>query len=341
MATAAEFRAMRRAIELAAASSLPPGPNPRVGCVLLDADGSVISEGYHLGAGHPHAEVVALEGASGRTRGATAVVTLEPCAHTGRTGPCSQALIDAGVGRVVFGQSDPNPAAAGGGSQLRGVGIEVEAGLLSAEASALNPQWSVAVSRGRPFVTAKVAGTLDGRIAAADGTSRWITGEAAREQVHALRSLVDAVLVGTGTAIADDPALTDRRAQAGRQPRPVVIGLTDLPAHLQLNQRDVIQLRTHDLAEAVSQLFELGDRWLLLEGGPTLTTAMLAAGLVDELIWYVAPTMLGVGKSAIGDLGVSTIAQAQRWEIASLGMVGADARIDLKPKLGGGPGGGG
>lgn len=331
MATEAELRAMRRAIELAGATSLPPGPNPRVGCVLLDPQENVLSEGFHLGAGHPHAEVAALRQVGARAQGATAVVTLEPCAHTGRTGPCTQALIAAGIRRVVFGQSDPNPAAAGGASELRSAGIDVEPGLLSSEAYELNPQWSVAVSRGRPFVTAKVAGTLDGRIAALDGTSRWITGEPAREEVHALRSRVDAVVIGTGTAIADDPDLTDRRAQAGRQPRPVVVGMSDLPSHLRLNARGVIQIRTHDLAEAMTELFELGDRWVLLEGGPTLTTAMLVAGLVDELVWYVAPAMLGAGKSAIGDLGISTIAQAQRWEIAFLGLVGTDARIDLKP----------
>jgi diaminohydroxyphosphoribosylaminopyrimidine deaminase/5-amino-6-(5-phosphoribosylamino)uracil reductase len=196
MATTSEVSAMRRALGLAVTPGVPTGPNPRVGCVLLGPDGAVLAEGYHRGAGTAHAEVDALSRAGAAARGATAVVTLEHCDHTGRTGPCSLALLDAGVARVVYGQADPNPVAAGGAARLRTAGVDVEGGLLADQAAAVNEAWTVAVSRGRPYVTWKTATTLDGRTAAADGTSGWITGPAARGDVHRLRSEVDAVADG-------------------------------------------------------------------------------------------------------------------------------------------------
>src|SRR4051812_43769812 len=208
--TPAEQAAMARALELAATPGVPLGPNPRVGCVLLDDSGATVAEGHHRGAGSPHAEADALARAGERARGTTAVVTLEPCAHTGRTGPCAVALRDAGVRRVVFAQADPNPVAAGGGVLLREAGIEVEEGLRRDDARALNRTWTFAVEHGRPFVTWKFATTLDGKSAAADGTSRWITSHAARVDAHRLRALCDAMLVGTGTVEVDDPALTVR-----------------------------------------------------------------------------------------------------------------------------------
>ena len=188
--TAAEQAAMTRALALAATPGVPLGPNPRVGCVLLDDTGATVAEGYHRGAGSPHAEADALAAAGERARGTTAVVTLEPCAHTGRTGPCAVALRDAGVRRVVFAQADPNPVAAGGGALLREAGVEVEQGLMVDEARALNRVWTFAVEHGRPFVTWKFATTLDGRSAAADGTSRWVSGRAARLDTHRLRGAV-------------------------------------------------------------------------------------------------------------------------------------------------------
>ncbi|NAZ88631.1 bifunctional diaminohydroxyphosphoribosylaminopyrimidine deaminase/5-amino-6-(5-phosphoribosylamino)uracil reductase RibD, partial [Kineococcus indalonis] len=203
---------MRRALQLAALGPAT-GPNPRVGCVLIDDAGRPLAEGHHRGAGTAHAEAAALADLAARglsARGATAVVTLEPCTHTGRTGPCAQALLAAGVRRVVVADTDPNPAAAGGAALLAAAGVEVETGLLAGQARALNERWATAVGRGRPWVTWKFAATLDGRSAAADGSSRWITSAAARADVHRLRAEHDAVLVGTGTALADDPALTVR-----------------------------------------------------------------------------------------------------------------------------------
>src|SRR3954462_4239225 len=233
--TPAEQAAMARALALAATAGVPLGPNPRVGCVLLDDTGHTVAEGFHRGAGSPHAEADALATAGERARGTTAVVTLEPCAHTGRTPPCAEALREAGVRRVVFAQADPNPVAAGGAALLRGAGIEVEEGLCREEARSLNRSWTFAVEHGRPFVTWKFATTLDGRSAAADGTSRWVSGRAARLDTHRLRALCDVMLVGTNTVEVDDPQLTvrdedDQAWPRGRQPLRVVMGERDLPA---------------------------------------------------------------------------------------------------------------
>ncbi|MFA7265249.1 MAG: bifunctional diaminohydroxyphosphoribosylaminopyrimidine deaminase/5-amino-6-(5-phosphoribosylamino)uracil reductase RibD [Candidatus Nanopelagicales bacterium] len=339
MVTAAESAAMATAVGLASSVVAEFGPNPRVGCVLLDADGTVISQGAHYGAGQPHAEVVALRHAGERARGATAVVTLEPCAHTGRTGPCTAALISAGVRRVVIGAMDPNPAAAGGAQVLRAAGVDVEVDTSSSAATELNHRWRIAVGRGRPFVTLKIASSLDGRIAAADGTSRWITGDLARAQVHQMRSDVDAVVVGTGTALADDPALTDRRPGALRQPQAVVIGMRELPPTLQLCQSGALMLRTRDLGHVMTALFERDVRSVLVEGGPTLATSLIRDSLVDELVWYVAPVLLGGGRNAIADLGITTIDDASRWQRNRVTSVGSDVRIDLTPVTGQDPGG--
>lgn len=212
MATAApvETAAMRRAIELAARGLGRTSPNPVVGCVVLDAAGRTVGEGWHQRAGGPHAEIHALRAAGERARGGTALVTLEPCNHTGRTGPCAQALIDAGIARVVYAVSDPNPTATGGAVTLADAGIDVEGGLLADEAAAGNEAWLTSVLRRRPFVLWKYAATLDGRIAAADGTSRWISSPQSRADVHRLRAAADAVIVGSGTARADDPQLGAR-----------------------------------------------------------------------------------------------------------------------------------
>ena len=231
--TERELSAMRRALELAATPGVPRGPNPRVGCVLLDSAGGVLAEGFHRGTGTPHAEVAALAAAGGTAEGATAVVTLEPCNHVGRTGPCAQALLEAGVRRVVFAQSDPTPLASGGARRLAEQGVQVLPGVLAEESEALNEAWTFAARHGRPMVTWKVASSLDGRVAAADGSSRWITAGPARAQVHALRAEVDAVLIGTGTALADDPSLTVRDqagALAAHQPLRVVMGRREIPA---------------------------------------------------------------------------------------------------------------
>jgi diaminohydroxyphosphoribosylaminopyrimidine deaminase/5-amino-6-(5-phosphoribosylamino)uracil reductase len=335
-------RAMRRALDLAATPGVPHGPNPRVGCVLLAADGSVIAEGFHRGAGTPHAEAAALAtayelGGPDSARGATAVVTLEPCNHVGRTGPCAQALIGAGVARVVFAQPDPNPLAAGGAATLRGVGIAVETGLLEREARLLNRAWTFALEHGRPFVTWKLATSLDGRSAAADGTSRWITGEGARRDVHRLRSQCDAILVGTGTVLADDPALTVRDEVGGlvdHQPLRVVLGERDLPdgARLRDPEAETLHLRTRDVAAAVSELHELGVQHVFLEGGPTVGAAFLVAGLVDEVVAYIAPKLLGSGPHAVGDLGIDSISSALELVVEDVTVLDQDVRVTGRPR---------
>lgn len=231
----------------------------------------------------------------------------------------------------MFSLSDPNPAAAGGASVLRQAGISVESGILEERSRALNSKWSIAVSRGWPYVTLKIAASLDGRIAAADGTSRWISGEAARQQVHELRAESGAVMVGIGTVIADDPALTDRREGASYQPTPVVVGHRQVPANSKLAKSGCVALHTHDLAFALEDLYERGIRSVLVEGGPTISTALLRESLVDELIWYVAPCLSGGGLPAVADLGVTTIDEMRRLTLTSVSQVGTDVRIDMVP----------
>ncbi|WP_241238370.1 bifunctional diaminohydroxyphosphoribosylaminopyrimidine deaminase/5-amino-6-(5-phosphoribosylamino)uracil reductase RibD [Nocardioides pantholopis] len=313
----AERDAMRRALALAATPGIPRGPNPRVGCVLLDAAGRTIAEGFHRGAGTAHAEVDALARAGEAARGSTAVVTLEPCNHTGRTGPCALALVGAGVRRVVLAQQDPNPLAAGGAATLRAAGVEVESGLLEDDARALNRAWAFAVEHDRPLVTWKFAASLDGRSAAADGTSRWISSTAARLDTHRLRAECDTMLVGTGTVAIDDPLLTVRDEHGtplAHQPLRAVMGERDLdPGRRVLGpDAETVHLRTRDPHAALAELHRRERRHVFLEGGPTLAAAFLRAGLVDEIVAYVAPLLLGAGRAAVGDLGIPTIAAALR-----------------------------
>ena len=341
--TPAERDAMTRALALAATPGVPLGPNPRVGCVLLADDGTVVAEGFHRGAGTAHAEADALAQAGGAARGTTAVVTLEPCNHTGRTGPCAQALVAAGVRRVVVAQRDPNPVAAGGTETLRAAGIEVEHGLLVDEARAVNRVWTAAVERGRPFVTWKVATTLDGRSAAADGTSRWVSGRASRRDTHRLRALADTMLVGTGTVAADDPLLTVRDADdrpLAVQPLRAVMGERDLdPDRRVLNgDAETVLLRTRDPHEALATLRARDRQHVFLEGGPTLAAAFVTAGLVDEIVVYVAPVLLGAGLPAVADLGITTIAAALRPTVTDVTVLDGvdgeqpDVRFTLRPE---------
>lgn len=330
-------RAMRRALELAATPGVPHGPNPRVGCVLLAPDGSEIAEGFHRGAGTPHAEAAALAAAGEAARGATAVVTLEPCNHTGRTGPCANALVEADVARVIFAQPDPNPEAAGGAATLRGAGIEVEMGLLEHDSRLLNRAWTFAHEHGRPYVTWKFASTLDGRSAAADGTSKWVTDEPARRDVHRLRGVCDAILVGTGTVLRDDPELTVRDEfgePAGRQPLRVVLGDRDVPATARVldDHAETVHLRTRDVGAAIAALQERGIQHLFLEGGPTVAAAFLNAGFVDEVVAYVAPKLLGSGRSAVADLGIESISGALDLEVEDITVLGHDVRITGHPR---------
>jgi diaminohydroxyphosphoribosylaminopyrimidine deaminase/5-amino-6-(5-phosphoribosylamino)uracil reductase len=336
--SAAEQRAMARAIDLAQTPGVPLGPNPRVGCVILADDGTAVAEGFHRGAGTPHAEAAALAEAGELARGATAVVTLEPCNHTGRTGPCAQALIGAGVRRVVFAQPDPNPVAAGGAETLKAAGIEVAWGLLEPEARAVNRVWTFAIDHQRPFVTWKFATTLDGRSAAADGSSRWVSSRAARLDTHRLRAQCDVMLVGTNTVEVDDPLLTVRDEvdqPLPDQPLRAVMGLRDLePVRRVFNDdAETLLLRTRDPREALGALFARDRQHVFLEGGPTLAAAFLRAGLVDEVVTYVAPMLLGAGRNAVADLGIESIADARHLTVTDVtvldGHDGEDTNVRI------------
>lgn len=330
-----EERAMARALELARRG--PVGVNPQVGAVLLSPDGDLIAEGWHHGAGTAHAEVDALSQADpDAVRGATAVVTLEPCNHTGRTGPCALALIEAGVARVVYAMSDPTPTASGGAERLRAAGVEVESGVLADQAQELLASWTEAQRLGRPHVTLKWAQSLDGRAAAADGSSQWITGSEAREDVHRRRASADVIVAGTGTVLADDPALTARTPDGAlrpTQPRPVVIGERDIPADAAVHRhpKELWHLRTRDLHEALATLHERGIQRVFVEGGPHLQSALLREGLVDELLTYVAPVLLGGDRVALDDLGVADISQARRLELRETRRLGDDLLLISRP----------
>lgn len=337
--TAAEHSetAMRRALELAANGPLTGG-NPRVGCVLLDSDGRIVAEGWHRGAGTPHAEVDALSKVADAT-GLTAVVTLEPCNHTGRTGPCAEALIAAGISRVIYALDDPGEAEGGGAERLRAAGIDVEGGVLAAEAEAFLRDWLTATRRRTPFVSVKWGASLDGRAAAADGTSQWITGTAARQRVHEQRAQSDAILVGTGTVLADDPSLTargDGGELLAEQPLPVVIGERAIPGTAKLwdHPRGVLESGSRDLPTVLSWLFEQGIRRVFVEGGPTLASAFIAAGLVDEYLVYLAPKLIGGPMLAVGDIGVGTIADARTLTITDIERLGDDLLIVARPSEG-------
>ena len=327
--------AMRRALALAA-NGPALGVNPQVGCVLLDADGTIVAEGWHRGAGTPHAEVDALSKVADAT-GLTAVVTLEPCNHTGRTGPCSLALIAAGVSEVVYAVSDPGKNSSGGAQTLRDAGVAVESGVLADEAEEFLHVWLTAARHQRPYVSVKWASTLDGRAAASDGSSQWITGTAARQRVHEQRAASDAILVGTGTVLADDPSLT-ARGDAGelleQQPLPVVVGTRPIPGDAKLwdHPRGVLESGSRNLDEVLAWLFEQGIRRAYVEGGPTLASAFIAAGLVDEYLVYLAPKLLGGDRLAVGDIGVTSIGEARELRITSVESLGDDLLITARPK---------
>ncbi|MCA1783487.1 MAG: bifunctional diaminohydroxyphosphoribosylaminopyrimidine deaminase/5-amino-6-(5-phosphoribosylamino)uracil reductase RibD [Dermatophilaceae bacterium] len=327
-------RHMRRAIE-AALQGPENDPNPRVGCVLADGEREV-AVGHHRGAGTPHAEIDALEQAGEAANGTTAYVTLEPCHHTGRTGPCTLALREAGVSRVVYAVADPNPNATGGGRWLAEQDITVESGVLEAEAERVTASWLHLMRTGRPWVVWKFATTLDGRSAAADGTSQWITGPAARRDVHAARSRCGAVVVGTGTVLADDPRLTVRDEQdraADRQPLRVVVGERDLAPTAQVldDAAETVHLRTRDPRAVLEALGSWQIHRVWLEGGPTLAAAFLRDRCVDEVIAWIAPALLGAGRPSVADLGITAISDALRLEIEDVTVMGGDIRVTARP----------
>ena len=358
--------AMRRALAIARRGPADD-PNPQVGCVLLDPSGRIVAEGWHLGSGTPHAETVALAQLPAewraRTGELTAVVTLEPCNHTGRTGPCAVALLEHGIGAVAYAVSDPGEASAGGAARLRAAGVEVRSGVLAGEARAVLGPWLArqaaagmadrAAPSGlpqsgdgsaldRPHVTVKWAQTLDGRAAAADGSSQWITGVDARADVHRRRAEADAILVGTGTLIADDPALTSRAEHGGllvpaeEQPIPVVLGHRPVPPGARVMQHPALAahgldapltLSGDDLAADLAALHARGVRRLFVEGGPTVASALIAAGLVDEVLVYLAPALLGGPRLALGDLGIADMTGIERLRISRTAQLGADLLI--------------
>jgi diaminohydroxyphosphoribosylaminopyrimidine deaminase / 5-amino-6-(5-phosphoribosylamino)uracil reductase len=330
---------------LEAAFQGPRGANPLVGAVVVGSDGQPLVTGYHRGAGTAHAEADAIAQARMKgidLAGSTMVVTLEPCNHCGRTGPCAQAIIEAGISSVVYAVDDPHDPAAGGAATLRAAGVNVRSGLSARAAFELNRRWFEAVLVQRPFVTLHIAQTLDSRIAAADGTSQWISSPESLADNHALRGRVDAILVGTQTLLVDNPRLTARDASgepSGHQPLRAVMGLRGIPDDAAIHGDDgrVLHLPTRDPHEALKQLFSAGVRHLMVEGGSSILSAFLAAGVVDELIIYLAPTLLGSGTAALGDLGITTLADAQGWDWdhASGGAVktlGRDLRLHLVPR---------
>jgi len=328
---------MARARELGLRVLGTTSPNPPVGAVLLDANGVVVGEGATSPPGGPHAEVHALAQAGARARGGTAVVTLEPCSHTGRTGPCTEALIAAGVARVVVAVPEPTPLAGGGAARLRAAGVDVELGAEEAEAAGgALAGWLTGVREQRPQVIWKVATTVDGRVAAADGTSRWITGPEARAEVHRLRATCDAVLVGSGTALADDPQLTvrdDDGRNAERQPLRVVLdrrGRVPATARVHDGAAPTWVSAAPTPAALLAELFTRNVRRVLLEGGPTLAAAFLAAGLVDEAVVHLAPQLLGAGAPMVGGLGITTITAALHLHVTDVTRLGGDVQIRLR-----------
>ncbi len=340
--TDAETTAMRLACELAARVAGRTSPNPAVGAVVLDPDDRIVGEGATQPHGKEHAEVMALRAAGHRAAGGTAVVTLEPCNHLGRTGPCTEALLAAGIVRVVYAVDDPNPVAAGGAQRLREAGLQVLAGVGQAEVlhGVLGP-WRHAISQGRPFVTWKFAGTLDGRAAAADGSSRWISNALSRADVHALRDIVDAIVVGSGTVLVDDPQLTVRGVRglaqdepADRQPLRVVLDRRHrVPPTARIfdDAAETVVLDTAVPRFALKALFDRGVRHVLLEGGPTLAGAFLEARLVDQVVAYIAPKLLGGGPSVLQDAGITTMSEAVSLEVHDVLRLGEDLKITGRP----------
>ena len=361
--TVDDRRHMVRALELAARGLNTTHPNPRVGCVIASGAG-VIAEGWHERAGGPHAEAAALAKAGDAARGATAYVTLEPCCHSGRTPPCTSSLIAAGVGRVVYAATDPNPRVNGGGEQvLRAAGIEVSGGLLAAASERLNAGFMLRMRRGRPLVRTKIAASLDGRTALADGRSQWLTCAAAREDVQRWRARSAAILTGVGTVLADDPALNVR--EAGRvlpvQPLRVIVDSacrTPASARILAQPGDVLMFTLGenaqraaltargalvetapagaggvDLAVVLRRLAELEINEVWVEAGPALNGALLAAGLVDELVVYLAASVLGAGARGMFDIPPpASLAVRPEFRLQSVRHLGDDLRLIYTPK---------
>jgi diaminohydroxyphosphoribosylaminopyrimidine deaminase/5-amino-6-(5-phosphoribosylamino)uracil reductase len=319
--------AMARAIECASYGLGKTFPNPIVGAVITSATGEFISEGYHQGA--DHAEVVAIRDAKEIPAGSILYVSLEPCNHHGKTPPCVDAIIESGFKKVVYAISDPNPVAAGGSERLRGAGIEVLSGIGAVQAIHENRAWLTKIEKSRPRITWKIASTMDGKVTAADGSSKWITGELARADVAKIRAQADAIVTSTATVIADDPLLTSKGL--GKNPVRIVMGLSEIKGDSQIlgSDAETVLIKSHDFNELISLANDRGFNQLLIESGPTLGTALLRDDLVDEIILFQAPTFLGSGKPSIGDLGISNISARLDFDITDVEVIGADLKITL------------
>jgi diaminohydroxyphosphoribosylaminopyrimidine deaminase/5-amino-6-(5-phosphoribosylamino)uracil reductase len=322
--------AMRHALSLALRGEGRTGSNPIVGAVIIDAEGNLVAEGFH--AGGDHAEVVAIKSVARIPEGSTIVVTLEPCNHTGKTGPCTEAIIAAGISRVVYAVADPNPIAAGGSDRLRAAGIEVIEGVLAAASRFFNRAWLSVIEKNRPLFIWKVAATLDGKTAALDGSSKWITSEPSREFVSLLRRNSDAIMVGTGTVIADNPSLVPHDDQEIKNPLRVVMGLRDIPAGSIVtdDQAELLHIQSHDFDQLISELLAKGVKQVFVEAGSELGTAMIEAGLIDEIMLFQAPTLLGAGRNFIGDLGIHTLDQRLDLTILATRQIGNDIFTHMK-----------
>ena len=323
--------AMQRAIALSEKGLGKCAPNPIVGAVIIDASGKIVSEGFHdRMTSKDHAEVVAIKSAGDLAKGATMVVTLEPCNHTGSTGPCTQAIVDSGISTVVFAVKDPNVVAAGGADALRAAGIKVVDGVMAKEASYANRAWLTKIQMSRPYFVWKVATTLDAKIAASDGTSKWISNEVSRNDVQRLRRESDAILVGTNTVIVDNPHLIPRGDFSGYSSNPIriIFGEGNVPADSKVfdSAAETVQVKSRDLSELVSKLNGLDINQVFVEAGTTLASAMVAAGLMDELVIYQAPALLGSGKPFYADESKSTIEDQMRLEHISTEVLAGDIK---------------
>lgn len=329
--------AMARAIDCARLGLGKTYPNPIVGAVITSATGEFISEGFHEGG--DHAEVVAIKGAKDIPAGSIIYITLEPCNHLGKTPPCTEAIINSGLSKVVYAVKDPNPIAAGGGERLQEAGIEVLTGLGEIEARQENRAWLSKIELGRPRITWKIASTMDGKVAARDGSSKWITGELARADVAIMRSQADAIVTSTATVNADNPLLTSKGL--GKNPVRIVMGASEISADSKILNEDseTLFVKSRDFGELIKVLQVRGFNSLMIESGPTFGTALLREDLIDEIVLFQAPTFLGSGTPAIGELGISNISGRLDFEIAEVEVIGADLKVTLtkseKPAEGG------
>ena len=327
---------LKRANELACLGLGKTGSNPIVGAVVVDSTGKIIGEGFHKSG--PHAEVVALEQAGQSAKGATLYVTLEPCNHHGKTGPCTEAIIKADIAKVIYAVRDPNSLASGGAKKLEAAGIEVVFNGDVLEIAQSNRAWLHKIKNNRPYFIWKIATTLDGRTAAIDGSSKWITGPESRAEVSQLRSESSAILIGTATALADNPNLIPRDIKTTRETNPVriVMGLREIPSDFNLHNEvaETVFLRSHDFSELLKLCAERDFNQVFVESGSELGTALLKAGLIDELIIFQAASLLGSGLSFIGDLGATNIKEKMDFLLRDVAQFGNDLKITLTKETG-------